>query len=182
MNIAVFLSATLPSGNYEKHTIELGRLIAQNGHTLVYGGSEKGLMKTLADTVESNGGRIIGVTAKIFEKFCRNNLSQKFVLEDIPSRVKKMIEISDIVIGLPGGNGTLDEMTQAIEQRKSELVVNGNDKNIRNRMISFISTKGFWNHIKNHFEMLEKHGLLHVPMKKLVVFVGNPEEAIKIIG
>ena len=67
MNIAVYLASA--SGNdpaLKEAVLKLGEWIGSNGHTLVYGGSQRGLMGDLADSVRSNNGYIIGVLPKIF--------------------------------------------------------------------------------------------------------------------
>ena len=71
MNICVFLSAYDESGNYAKPVRELGKLIAKGGHALVWGGSDRGLMKVLASSVQDAGGKIIGISTELFKTWAR---------------------------------------------------------------------------------------------------------------
>jgi predicted Rossmann-fold nucleotide-binding protein len=62
MNICVFCSMYDVEEKYKKAGEEFGHLIAQNGHTLIWGGSNSGLMKVIADATQEDGGSIIGIT------------------------------------------------------------------------------------------------------------------------
>lgn len=117
MNIAVYLGAS--KGNnpaFEKAICQLGTWIAENGHTLVYGGSKTGLMGELAESVYQLGGTIIGVEPQCFidQNKAYEHLTKLIITQDIPERKTKMIELSDAFIAFPGGTGTLEEISEVI--------------------------------------------------------------------
>ncbi len=117
MNIAVYLGAS--KGNnpaFEKAIRQLGNWIAENGHTLVYGGSKTGLMGELAESVYQAGGNIIGVEPQCFidQNKAYEHLTKLIITQDIPERKTKMIELSDAFIAFPGGTGTLEEISEVI--------------------------------------------------------------------
>lgn len=117
MNICVFCSSTenLASEYYEAG-FKLGKLMAQQGHTLVFGGYTKGIMGAVGRGVQENGGEVISVIPTIFDGK-RPNFEDgaTVVLADtMSSRKDKMIDLSDAFISLPGGIGTIDELFQVL--------------------------------------------------------------------
>ena len=117
MNITVYLGANLgndPALSEAAH--RLGALIAKNGHTLVYGGSKKGLMGILAQSALDAGGRVVGVEPQIFIDSCAQleGLTELIVTPTMSTRKQKMIELGDAFIAFPGGTGTLEEIAEVI--------------------------------------------------------------------
>ena len=125
MNIAVYCGST--AGNDEKY-IEaaktLGAWIGQNGNTLVYGGASKGLMGAVADSVLESGGKVIGVlpdVPRIIERK-HQGLTECISTGSMAERKAKMIELADAFIALPGGIGTLDEVTDVLSLLSLDVV------------------------------------------------------------
>lgn len=124
MRIAVYLGARY--GNrpiYALFVKELGQWIAQNGHTLVYGGSDVGLMSELASAVKDNDGKVIGISVDIEEILngMRKDLDEAYVSADLHERKKMMMERADAFVVFPGALGTLDEATDILEALKLKL-------------------------------------------------------------
>lgn len=113
MNICVFCSAsgTLPPEYYEAAR-QLGRWIALNRHTLVFGGCRLGLMEAVASAARAAGGRTIGVVSRIVEEGGResDNVDTRILCESLDDRKAIMVQRSDVFVALPGGIGTLDEV------------------------------------------------------------------------
>jgi uncharacterized protein (TIGR00730 family) len=132
-SIAVF-SGSNPGFNpdYVEGARALGREIAKRGLRLVYGGTDKGLMGVLADTVLAEGGEVIGViTERLFELgHLHGGLTRHEVTHDMRSRKSRMSEWADAFIALPGGLGTFEELfevatlTQLGEHRKGVACLN----------------------------------------------------------
>ena len=115
MNITVYLGANqAKSDRLISATKELGAFIGKRGDTLVYGGSKMGMMGILADSVLASGGKVIGVEPRMFveKEFQHSDITELIVTEDMPERKTKMIELGDAFIALPGGTGTLDEISE----------------------------------------------------------------------
>ena len=117
MNITVYLGANV--GNdpaLAQATAELGRWIGAGGNTLVYGGSESGLMGVLAKSVLGAGGKAIGVEPQFFidEGYEFDGLTELIVTRDMSERKAKMIELGEAFIALPGGTGTLEEISEVM--------------------------------------------------------------------
>ena len=119
MNITVYLGAN--AGNdpaLAQATAELGRWIGAGGNTLVYGGSASGLMGVLAKSALAAGGKAIGVEPQFFidEGYEFDGLTELIVTRDMSERKAKMIELGEAFIALPGGTGTLEEITEVMSQ------------------------------------------------------------------
>jgi len=96
---------------------ELGRWMGSNGHTLVYGGGEAGLMGTIAKEVHDAGQEVIGVipgNVEFIKSRPQPYVTKLITTENMSERKQTMLEIADAFIALPGGIGTLDEITEVI--------------------------------------------------------------------
>lgn len=117
---------------------ELGRLLGQKKITLVYGGSNIGLMRAIADACLAEGGHVIGVMPQglIDREVAYTNLKEFHVVESMSIRKEKMAELSDAFIAMPGGIGTLDEIFE---------VMSWNQLEIMDKPVALLNTKGFYN-------------------------------------
>lgn len=102
--------------DYAEAAKALGATLAERGLELVYGGSHAGLMGLLADEVLSRGGRATGVipSALVEMEVAHDGLSELHVVDNMHARKKLMADLSDGFIALPGGMGTLEEMTEVL--------------------------------------------------------------------
>ena len=120
MNICVFCSSTdnLDPSYYTTGYV-VGRLIAEHGHTLVFGGYTRGIMGAVARGVQEAGGKVISVIPQILLKVRPNFESgaEVYVMDSMSSRKDKMLELADAFLSLPGGVGTLDEVFQVIAMK-----------------------------------------------------------------
>ena len=119
MNITVYLGAN--EGNdpaLGRAVRELGQWIGGNGHTLVYGGSKTGLMGEIAKSALEAGGEVIGVEPQFFmdEGVQYEGLTELIVTRDMTARKEKMIALGDAFIAVPGGTGTLEEITEVMSK------------------------------------------------------------------
>lgn len=111
-NICVYLGANFGNkGNFKKSLETLGKEIAEQGLTLIYGGSSLGMMGRLANTVKESGGTVIGIITRnlIDKEIPLKNLDELIVVDSMQERKKLMQLKSDSFIVMPGGLGTLEE-------------------------------------------------------------------------
>lgn len=119
MNITVYLGSNEGrSTGLKKAVRELGTWIGSSGHTLIYGGSKRGLMGELAESVLMAGGKVIGVEPRFFLDmgFDYDAITQLIPTEDMSERKAKMIELGDAFIAFPGGTGTLEEISEIMSK------------------------------------------------------------------
>lgn len=117
MNITVYLGANRGNSlTLEQAVRELGTWIGKNGHALVYGGSKSGLMGVLAESTLAAGGRVTGVEPQFFidAELQYDAIDELVVTETMAERRTKMIELGDAFIAMPGGTGTLEEISEVM--------------------------------------------------------------------
>ena len=121
-NICVFASSSNNLENiFYKDASELGALLGQSGMNIVYGGSRLGMMYACASQVKLNGGKVIGVMpGRLYDiGFGNPDDCDEFILTTgMRERKAKMDEVSDGVIALAGGFGTLEEISEMIVQKQ----------------------------------------------------------------
>jgi len=94
---------------------DLGNCLASRDITLVYGGSNVGIMGAVANATLEHGGNAIGVIPeKLFQKVGHQDLTEQHVVSSMHERKQKMFDLSDAYIILPGGYGTLEEMFEIL--------------------------------------------------------------------
>ena len=121
MKIAVFCSSRTGNNKaYRYLASALGAWLAKEGHTLVYGGENYGLMAALADAAAAGGGRLIGVVPRIdsMMESVHPALSECLYTRDMGERKGTMLALADAFIALPGGPGTLDELSEVLCQNR----------------------------------------------------------------
>ena len=110
MNIVVYCSSQEDLDNkYQQLASALGTWIGQNGHTLLYGGSNAGLMHITATAAHEAGGHIIGVIPEMFRHRIDPVCDEVVYTANLGDRKQYMIEHGDVFIVMPGGIGTIDE-------------------------------------------------------------------------
>ena len=117
MKVAVFCSANNAiDPDFFTMTEGLGRRLAREGHTVVFGGCNIGLMESVAKATAEAGGTTVGVVPSIIEKGGRmsEHVSVHIPCDSLDERKSLMVEQSDVCIALPGGIGTLDEVMQLL--------------------------------------------------------------------
>ena len=113
MKIGVFCSANNQiDADYFRLTEELGAWMAREGHSVVYGGCNCGLMETIGKAVHDGGQMAIGVIPRIVEKGGRvsSSVDVNIACDNLSDRKDLILAQSDVLIALPGGIGTLDEV------------------------------------------------------------------------
>lgn len=121
--VAVYCGARHALPVYEAAAANLGRLLAEKGHRLIYGGSDAGTMATLANAFLDAGGYAIAVSC---EGVCNHapinaRCQEKHVMGDLAERKAYMYRHADAAIALPGAIGTLDEIFDFAARRKFEF-------------------------------------------------------------
>ena len=171
--ICVFCAANDVEEKYIKDTKDLGRLMVENGYDLVWGGSNKGLMKVIADTVQNYGGKIIGITMEMLKDTRRMNADEMIIAKDLPERKSMLLKRASAIILLVGGVGSLDEVTEMLEHKKH---------NIHNKPIVVLNTDNFYRGLKIQFQRMKKDRFLTKELNELIYFADDPKSAINYIS
>ena len=114
MKITVFCGANNGRNEaYKENAIELGKWIADNNYTLVYGGGRVGLMGIIADTVLENNSEVIGIMPQFLvdREISHTGITEFIIVDDMSVRKEKLVNLGDVFVALPGGPGTLEEIS-----------------------------------------------------------------------
>ena len=169
MDICVFLSAADLDERYTLPAREFAELLGAGGHTLVWGGSDTGLMKVVADGVQAAGGRLVGVSVELFRNVARVNADEMVFAKDLAERKALLLARSDAVVVMTGGLGTLDEATEILELRKHGL---------HDKPIVLLNTEGFYNGLIVQLQRMEDDGFLPVPLADVMYPADGPTDAL----
>jgi uncharacterized protein (TIGR00730 family) len=138
MQVTVFAGSSMGSRpEYADLAEALGRELAQAGIGVVYGGSSVGLMGLMADAAMAAGGEVIGVIPQVLveAEVAADRLTRLEVVSSLHQRKARMAELGDAFVALPGGLGTLEELTEALTWRQLGL---------HDKPIVLLDATGFW--------------------------------------
>ena len=175
MTICVFASSSSRIDNkYALAASNLGLLLAKANMDVVYGGGGIGLMGKLADAVLENGGRITGVIPSFMkdEGWDHSEVKEMILTPDMGERKKKMFALADAIIALPGGVGTLEELTEAITLKQLGL--------FRGPII-ILNTLNFYKSLIDFLEHMVSGNFLRYEHKGMWEIADTPEDAITLI-
>lgn len=156
---------------YYKDAKELGELIGKNGFDMVYGGSNLGLMWACAEAAKNNGSKLYGVMPKKLRDMgvCTDGCDEFYITEGMRERKAKIDSISDAVITLPGGFGTLEEVSEMIVQKQL-----GYNK----KPIILLNTNGFYDKLNDFFEIMIEQKYASKNMRSMYYLAKTPQDAI----
>ncbi len=168
-NILVYCGSS-SGGNeiYKQNATELGRIFAESGIKLIYGGGSVGLMGTIADAVLANAGEVVGVIPSFMEPWevQHKGLTEIHVVESMHIRKAIMAEMSDAVIAMPGGWGTLDELFEILTWRQLGL---------HEMPIGILNVNGFFDDLLKMIQKMVTEGFLKDVNLNMFVVDASPK-------
>ena len=175
-NICVYCaSSSKIDSKYVETAKRLGSLLAENNMQLVYGGGSVGLMGILADSVLDKGGKVTGIIPKfkVEAEWQHDGLTKLILTETMHERKEKMAAMSNAVVALPGGCGTLEELLEVITWKQLGIY--------RNPII-IVNVDGYYNHLLAQFQQAADELFMrpqHLDMWTVVETADEVLEAIK---
>ena len=160
--IGIFCSACEQiSPRYFECTRELGAWMAAEGKTLVYGGADMGLMECIAHSVKEHGGKVMGVVPTKLEEKGRVSdlLDVTFHTVNLSDRKDVILHESDILVALPGGVGTLDEVFH---------VVAAATIGYHTKRVVLYNIEGFWDSMLAMLQQMETQGFIRRPLDQFL--------------
>lgn len=153
---------------------QLGKLMGQQGITLVYGGSNIGLMRAIADACLAEGGHVIGVMPQglIDREVAYTDLKELHVVESMSIRKEKMAMLSDAFIAMPGGIGTLDEIFEAMSWNQLEIM---------DKPVALLNTKGFYDQLVGFLDYTVEQRFVRPEHRNNLLVDDNPENLLESI-
>ncbi len=171
--IAIFCGSKM--GNdpaYATATKELVKEVVSKGIEIVYGGGDVGLMGVVAETVLENGGTITGVIPdKLYEmEVAHTGITKLYRVRDMHERKALMADLSDGFIALPGGVGTLEEMTEVMTWAQIGYHA---------KPCAFLNTNDYYDHFIAFFDHMEEQGFLYKSLHEQAIVESDVTKLIK---
>ena len=171
MNITVYCGAH--EGNdpaFVQAARELGAWMAANGHRLVYGSGKDGMMGAVSHALLEGGGEATGVTPAFFieAEETRDDLTELVVTENMQVRRRVMIERGDAYIALPGGTGTVDEISEVIALKRLGLLGE------INKPVMFYNVNGYYDKLFEFYDRMAEEEFCRAEDRSNILNVSEP--------
>ena len=175
-NICVYCGSS-PGINpaYAEAATTFGRLLAEAGRGLVYGGGSLGLMGEVARSTLAHGGRVTGIIPAFLSEKERmlRDAHEMIVVEDMHQRKKMMFDRSDAFVALPGGIGTLEELVEQLTWAQLGR---------HTKPVVLVNTEGFWAPFLELLSHMRREAFIREGMDVPLVTVGRPEDVLPAIA
>ena len=167
-------SSTQIDEKYFRAAKELGTLIAQKGLRLITGAGNMGLMCAVEDAVLAAGGKATGIipTFMINEGWHHTGLSELIETQTMHERKQMMADMSDGVIALPGGCGTLEELLEIITWKQLGLYLNP---------IVILNIDGYYDYLLSQLRKAISENFMREIHGDIWKVATTPEEAIELL-
>ena len=138
-SLTIFCSSSnLLDQKYYNLAEQIGKFLSNNKISIVYGGGKVGMMGKLSHSAINSGGEVIGIIPKFLSsiEIIDSNITKTIIVNNMSERKKKLFEMGDAFLILPGGSGTIEEATEVISWKFLGL---------HNKEIIIFNFKNFWN-------------------------------------
>ena len=172
MKVCVFCGSSFGNDRAYRQAAEItGRLLAERGIELVYGGGHVGLMGVVADAVLAGGGRVTGVIPRALadREVAHNGLTDLVVVETMHERKAEMEKRANGFIALPGGAGTLEE---AFEQWTWAQL------GVHQKPVGFLNVDGYFDLLRSMIKKMVAEGFLRPEYADILVFADDPKDIL----
>ncbi len=176
MKICIFCSANQQiDTEFFTLTEELGKWAAENGHSIVFGGVNQGLMECVAKATKENNGMTIGVIPMLVEKSGRisDYVDVEIPCDNLSDRKQLMMDQSDVFIALPGGIGTLDEIF---------TIAASATIGYHQKTVILYNMKGFWDSLIAMLDDLQAKGMIRGEWRQNIKTADSIEEISRLIN
>ena len=152
----------------------MGGVIACRGMQLVYGAGSTGMMGAVAEGTLAAGGEVIGIMPQIFDtpQLAKTDTTRYEVLPDMHSRKKRIAEIADGFIALPGGFGTLEEFFEIVTWAQIGL---------HRKPVGLLNTSGYYDALLGFLAQVEREGFMYEEHSRLFQVEGEPEPLLELM-
>lgn len=164
----------LSSKLIKQETLNIADILLKNNIDLVYGGAKIGIMGIISNRIMEKGGKVTGIIPKILVKkeIINNNITELIVVNSMHERKKMMYDLSDAYIILPGGIGTLEELSETITWK-----VLG----IEDKKIIIFNLNGFYDNLIKQFKTMEENNFLYNNILQKVIIIKDSNKLDQVI-
>lgn len=172
MRVAIFTgSAAGNAPRYADAAAALATYLAEQGHGIVFGGGNVGLMGVVADAALAAGGEVIGVIpqALVDREVAHHGVTRLEIVTTMHERKARMVELADAMVALPGGVGTLDEFFESW----TWLLLG-----IHAKPVALYDVDGYWQPLRTTLAAMVAEGFLGAPHHDGLVVATQPADLL----
>ena len=176
VSICVFCgSADALHPDYLSAARQTGRVLAERGLRLIYGGGKTGLMGAVADGVIESGGEVIGVIIPSMntKTLAHIGIARMEVVPDMHARKARMHELADGYIALPGGFGTFDELFETLTWGQI---------GVHEKPVGLLNVRNYFDLLMAMILHAEKEGFVFAEHRKMICLADSPQELLGCMG
>ena len=164
----------LSSKLIKQETLNIADILLRKNIDLVYGGAKIGIMGIISNRIMEKGGKVTGIIPKILVKkeIINNDITKLIVVNSMHERKKMMYDLSDAYIILPGGIGTLEELSETITWK-----VLG----IEDKKIIIFNLNGFYDNLIKQFKTMEENNFLYNNILQKVIIIKDSNKLDQVI-
>ena len=158
----------------KQETLNIADILLRNNIDLVYGGAKIGIMGIISNRIMEKGGKVTGIIPKILVKkeIINNDITKLIIVNSMHERKKMMYDLSDAYIILPGGIGTLEELSETITWK-----VLG----IEDKKIIIFNLNGFYDNLIKQFKTMEENNFLYNNILQKVIIIKDSNKLDQVI-
>lgn len=176
MNVCIFCgSAAGARKDYADAATEMGGLICKSKSSLIYGGGNIGLMGIVADEVMRLGGNVIGVIPDFLlqREVAHKGITQLEVVNSMHERKRRMADLADAFVAMPGGWGTLDELAEILTWKQLGLI---------HASVGLLNTQGYFNPLIQQMKLMVEEGFLQARNLEELKISETPHQLLSQLG
>ena len=174
--VCVFCGSSMPLSSklIKQETLNIADILLRKNIDLVYGGAKIGIMGIISNRIMEKGGKVTGIIPKILVKkeIINNDITKLIVVNSMHERKKMMYDLSDAYIILPGGIGTLEELSETITWK-----VLG----IEDKKIIIFNLNGFYDYLIKQFKTMEENNFLYNNILQKIIIIKDSNKLDQVI-
>ena len=174
--VCVFCGSSMPLNSklIKQETINIADILFEKKIDLIYGGAKIGIMGIISNRMMEKGGKVTGIIPKILVKkeVINNNITKLIVVNSMHERKKMMYDLADAFIILPGGIGTLEELSEIITWK-----VLG----IKNKIIIIFNLNGFYDNLIKQFKTMEENNFLYNNILQKIIIISDSNKLDQVL-
>lgn len=159
---------------YVENAREMGILLTEKKLELVYGGGSVGLMGEMADAMIAKDGHVTGVIPQFLYDWevGHDGITELIIVHSMHERKQKMAEMSDAFIAMPGGYGTIEELSEILTWIQLKLVL---------KPVGILNINGFFDYFIKQLDHMVDEGFLKQSNREYLKVSDNPVDLLKLL-
>jgi uncharacterized protein (TIGR00730 family) len=176
MNVCIFCgSASGARKDYAEAAVEMAGLICKSQSSLIYGGGNIGLMGIVADEVMRLGGNVIGVIPDFLlqREVAHKGITKLEVVNSMHERKRRMADLADAFVAMPGGWGTLDELAEILTWKQLGLI---------HASVGLLNTQRYFSPLIQQMNVMVQEGFLKADNLHELKISDSPRQLLSQLG